>query len=88
MKVEVYMTAICPRCMYISKILKDLNRTHPELEIEYIDLLTDFTRFTKAGIKVFPAIVIGDDMRSWLVPKRKEVIEFVEQAMGLVTDEA
>jgi len=88
MKVEVYMTAICPRCMYISKILKDLNRTHPELEIEYIDLLTDFTRFTKAGIKVFPAIVIGDDMRSWLVPKRKEVIEFVEQATGLVTEEA
>jgi len=86
MKVQVYMTAICPRCMYISKILKEINRTHPELEIEYIDLLTDFTRFTNAGIKVFPAIVIGDDMRSWLVPKRKEVIEFVEQAIGLVTD--
>lgn len=88
MKVQVYMTAICPRCMYLSKILKEINRTHPELEIEYIDLLTDFSRFTNAGIKVFPAIVIGDDMRSWLVPKRKEVIEFVEQATGLVPDEA
>jgi len=87
MKIQVYMTAICPRCLYISKILKEINRSHPELEIEYIDLLTDFTRFTSAGIKIFPAIVIGDDMRSWLVPKRKEIIEFVEHAAGLVADE-
>jgi len=86
MKVQVYMTAICPRCLYIAKILKELNRQHPELEIEYIDLLTDFSRFSKAGIKVFPAIVIGDDVRSWLVPKRSEVIEFVEQATGLISD--
>lgn len=86
MKIQVYMTAICPRCLYLSKILKDLNRTHPELEIEYIDLLTDFSRFNKAGIKVFPAIVIGDEARAWLVPKRDEVIEFIEQEMGLITE--
>lgn len=86
MKIQVYMTAICPRCLYIAKILKELNRQHPELEIEYIDLLTDFSRFTRAGIKVFPAIVIGDDVRSWLVPKRAEVIEYVEQATGLVSN--
>jgi len=88
MKIQVYMTAVCPRCLYLSKILKEINRRHPELEIEYIDLLTDFSRFTNAGIKVFPAIVIGDDMRSWIVPKRNEVIEFVEQATGLVAEEA
>lgn len=88
MKVQVYMTAICPRCLYISSVLKELNQRHPELEIEYIDLLTDFNRFSKVGIKVFPAIVIGDDMRAWIVPKKKEIVEFVEQAMGIVSDAA
>ena len=87
MKVEVYMTAICPRCLYISRILKELELKHPELEIEYIDLLTNFNRFSDAGIKVFPAIVIGDDMRSWIMPKKSEIIEFIEQAAGLIADE-
>lgn len=85
MKVEVYMTAICPRCLYISRILKELNQKHPELDIEYIDLLTDFKRFNKAGIKIFPAIVIGDDVRAWVMPKRSEIIEFVEEAAGIAT---
>jgi len=79
-KIEVYMTAICPRCLYISRVLKELNLKHPELDIEYIDLLKDFSRFNKAGIKIFPAIVIGDDIRSWVIPKKSEIIEFIEQA--------
>lgn len=87
MKVEVYMTAICPRCLYISRILKELNQKHPELDIEYIDLLTDFKRFNEAGIKIFPAIVIGDDVRAWIMPKRSEIIEFVEEASGIATTE-
>ena len=87
MKVEVYMTAICPRCLYISRILKELNQKHPELEIEYIDLITDFKRFNKAGIKIFPAIVIGDDIRSWVMPRKSEIIEFIEQASSLAGEE-
>lgn len=88
MKIEVYMTAICPRCLYISRILKELNQKHPELEIEYIDLLTDFKRFSDAGIKIFPAIVIGDDIRAWIMPKKSEIIEFVETATNLLHEEA
>lgn len=86
MKVEVYMTAICPRCLYISRILKELNKKHPELDIEYIDLIPNIRRFKKAGIKIFPAIVIGDDVRSWIMPKKNEIIEFVEHATMMETE--
>jgi len=86
MKIQVYMTAICPRCLYISRVLKELNQTHPELDIEYIEMLTDFKRFSKAGIKIFPAIVIGNDMRAWIMPKKSEIVEFVEQSIATVAD--
>lgn len=82
MKIQVYMTAICPRCLYISRVLKELNKSHPELDIEYIEMLTDFKRFSQAGIRIFPAIVIGDDMRAWVMPKKSDIIEFVEQSMS------
>ncbi|MDH5518754.1 MAG: thioredoxin family protein [Gammaproteobacteria bacterium] len=88
MKVQVYMTAICPRCLYISRILKELNQIHPELEIEYIEMLTDFKRFTEAGIKIFPAIVIGDDMRAWVMPKKSEIVNFIEQSISSSLSEA
>ena len=78
MKIELYKSAVCPRCMYVAKVLNDIKKRHPEIEIEAIDIATNFGRMRKAGVSVFPAVKIGEKIKSWYVPNRKEIEGFVE----------
>jgi len=78
MNVELYKSAVCPRCAYVAKVLQELKKKHPMIEIEAIDIATNFGRMRRAGISVFPAIKIGDKVKAWYVPNRKEIEAFVE----------
>jgi len=53
-------------------------KRHPAIEIEVIDIATNFGRMRRAGISVFPAIKIGKNVKAWYVPDRKEIEAFVE----------
>lgn len=82
-KVELYKSAICPRCMYVAAVLREIQQKHPQIEITAIDIATNLWLFRKAGVTVFPAIIIGTRHRAWIVPDSKEIWQFVESALEL-----
>ena len=81
--VELYKSAICPRCMYVAKVLRDIQQKHPQIEIETIDMATTFVRARKAGVSVFPAVKIGSKQKAWFVPDKREIWHFVESELEL-----
>lgn len=80
-QVELYKSAICPRCMYVAKVLRDIQKKHPQIEIEAIDIATNMGRMRRAGVVVFPAIKIGSKQKAWYVPDNREIWDFVESAI-------
>ena len=79
--VELYKSAICPRCMYVAKVLRDIQQKYPQVEIEAIDIATNIRRMRRAGVSVFPAIKIGSKQKAWYVPDNQEIWDFVESAI-------
>jgi len=68
--------------MYVAKVLRDVQKSHPDMEIEVMDVATNFGRMREAGILGFPAVKIGEEVKSWFIPSRKEIVAFVEGEMG------
>jgi len=68
--------------MYVAKVLRDIQKKHPGMEVEVMDVATNFGRMRKAGILGFPAVKIGDEVKSWFIPSRKEIVEFVESEIS------
>jgi len=68
--------------MYVAKVLRDVQKNHPDMEIEVMDVATNFGRMREAGILGFPAVKIGDAVKSWFIPSRKEIVAFVEGEIG------
>lgn len=77
MKVELYKSALCPRCAYAAHILKKLQREFDDLEVVTYDIATDFTAFKNKKIGIVPAIVCGDKQKSWILPKKAEIRDFI-----------
>ncbi len=78
MKIEYYKSAICPRCAVVTRTLEELEAQHPDLEVERVEILAHPARTLQAGVRRIPALRVGDDLRSWFLPKREEVLAFLE----------
>ena len=82
MRIEYYKSAICPRCAVVTRTLKELQAEHPDLEVERIEIFAHPARTFKAGVRQIPALRVGDEVRSWFLPKREEVVAFLEPLLS------
>lgn len=79
MKIELYRTILCPRCLYVSRVLKKIVAGSPHLELETIEVATNLTRAHQAGIRTVPAIRIGNDLLTGLILTPRMIKRFIEQ---------
>ncbi len=79
MKIELYRTILCPRCLYVSRTLKKIVASFPHLELETIEVATNLTRSRQAGIKTVPTIRIGNDVLSGLILTPQRIRCFIEE---------
>ena len=80
MKIELYRTILCPRCLYVSRILKKIvASSFPNLELETIEVATNLTRARQAGIKTVPTIRIGNDALTGIILTPRMIRRFIEQ---------
>jgi len=78
--VELYKSALCPRCAYLAKVLKDLKEQYGDFEIITYDILTNPKAFKDENIKMIPAIKINHHKRSWLLPQKAQIIDFIKKS--------
>ncbi|MFA7382259.1 MAG: hypothetical protein WC001_02295 [Desulfurivibrionaceae bacterium] len=79
MKIELFHTIICPRCLLVSRILKKIVADSPHLELESIEVATSLTRFRQTGIKTVPAIRIGNDVLTGIILTPRSIRRFIYQ---------
>lgn len=79
MTIELYKSALCPRCAYAANILKKIQSEFDDVEILTYDIATDFSVFRDKKIRMIPSIVCGDNQKSWVLPKEAEVRDFIQK---------
>ncbi|MGV1099508.1 thioredoxin family protein [Thiovibrio sp. JS02] len=79
MKIEFYRTVLCPRCLYVDRVLKKICAEIPDLVIERIEVITNPERARKAGVRSVPTLKIGDDLLAGFMLNRKKIDHFLER---------
>lgn len=77
MTIKLYKSALCPRCAYAAHILKKIQNEFDDIEILTYDIATDFSAFKEKKIRMIPSIVCNDSLQSWILPKEKEIRDFI-----------
>jgi len=77
MQIKIYKSALCPRCAYLIHSVKKLQQEFKEIEIITYDIATDIKTFKEAGIKMIPTISINNNKKSWILPKKSEIKDFI-----------
>jgi len=79
MHIVFYKSRLCPRCHLARKHLLAVCSAHPCLQVEEVEFMTSPLRTWRDGIKMVPALKIGDTVLSGLYLSKREIIEFVAQ---------
>jgi glutaredoxin len=79
MKVTFYGSALCPRCHFARRMLLEITRSNKEIEVEEIDVLTHPLKTCSDGIRIFPALKIGDRILGGIFLGRKSMETFIAE---------
>lgn len=79
MKIELYRTLLCPRCLFVSRTLKQIVAGSPHIELEIIEVATNLARSRKNKIKTVPAIKINTDILTGLILTPRMIRRFIEE---------
>jgi hypothetical protein len=82
MKVTFYKSALCPRCGLVALTLKALRREHPSLEVESVDVVTQFARVRRDGVRGFPTLRVGDEWLTGMVLTPNQVRAFIKRQLN------
>ncbi|MFT5698823.1 MAG: glutaredoxin-related protein [Desulforhopalus sp.] len=77
MLITLYKSSLCPRCYLAKKSLQQLAKNYSDMQIEEVDILTSPGLALHAGIRMIPAIRVGDKTLSSIYLSRKKIDEFV-----------
>ena len=79
MKIKFYKSAICPRCLVAQMALKKIVEKDSSIEIEMIDVVSNFKRYQADKIGMFPAIVVEDKILQGLLLTPSKIEEFIQK---------
>jgi hypothetical protein len=77
MKITLYKSAICPRCILAQMTLNSIAKTRTDLEIETVDVLTNFKRYQEDQIGMFPAIKYQDKILQGVLLTPSSIKNFI-----------
>ena len=73
MKVIYYKSIICPKCIPTNRLLKQLKREHPEIQVEEIEIITHMSRAKRDDVHHVPTVIAGDQ-RFFTAPTMDELL--------------
>lgn len=79
MTILLYRTRFCPRCALARKHLLALIGDQPELQLEEREVLSSWKDARVAGIRMIPAIRVGNDILSGIYLTRDDIRRFLQQ---------
>ncbi len=79
MKVIYYKSIICPKCIPTNRLIKRLRQTHPEVQVEEIEILRHMARAKADGVRHVPTIIVGS-RRFYHAPSLDELLSALQVA--------
>jgi glutaredoxin len=83
MKVTFYGSALCPRCHFSHRMLLEIIHSNKEIDLEVIDVLAHPLRTWSDGIRIFPALKIGDRILSGIFLGRNSMETFIDDTCSI-----
>ena len=65
--------------MMVDRVLTNIQRENPDLEVTRIDVVAHPLTAWKAGIRMFPALKAGDRVLSGILPGEAEIRRFIDE---------
>jgi len=81
MKVIYYKSILCPKCIPTNRFIKRLKQTHPEVEVEEIEIITHMSRAKQDGVRHVPTIIAGS-RRFYKTPTMEELLGALQASSG------
>lgn len=78
MKIKFYGSFLCPRCFMACRFLKELSKDSKGITIEEIDVLQHPKKTWHAGIRMIPALQVGDKILSGSYLTKKRIQNFLK----------
>lgn len=85
MKIVYYKSLICPRCIATNRLVARIRREHPEIEIEEIEVLTNFSRAMHDNVMSLPTLIIGDQRYHHAPPFEQVLMALGQQSSSPIT---
>ena len=79
MKITLYRSNLCPRCYLARKYLREIVGDDPDIQIEEVDILGSPQRCLQNGIRMVPALVVGEDKLSSIFLNKKTIASFISR---------
>jgi predicted DsbA family dithiol-disulfide isomerase len=77
MRITIYHSYLCPRCLLARKWLKELSRENRDLDIIEIDVLAHPVQTWKAGVRLIPTIKSGVTNLSGIYLSKNAITTFL-----------
>jgi len=78
MEVTFYKQALCPRCHLAAKHLQELLKQTDGFILEEVDIVAQPLRSWRDGIRMIPAIKVGDDILSGIYLTKPSIEKFLK----------
>ncbi|MCD6388564.1 MAG: hypothetical protein J7L69_04055 [Desulfobulbaceae bacterium] len=77
MKITLYRSAICPRCLMAARALKRLEKEYKNIEVMEIDVATSPRQTWQAGIRMIPALECRGKLLSGFILTSEKIKKFI-----------
>jgi len=64
----IYIAApLCPKCVRVNRWLKEMEATHPDIQVTKYNFAFQFKEVKKYNIKTIPTLIIGEEkLGGWI----------------------
>lgn len=77
MHIVFYKSVLCPRCYLAQKYLLAVCSAQPDIQIEEVECMKSPLQTWQEGIRMVPAVKIGDNILSGLYLNKESIANFV-----------
>ncbi len=83
MKIVYYKSIICPKCIPTNRLLKQVKKDYPQIEVEEIEIITHMARARQDDVHHVPTIIAGNK-RFYKAPSMNELLAALQPAAAPV----
>lgn len=80
--VTFYHSVICPRCHVTGRVLRDVLREHPDIEVTKVEYLGNRAQARNDGVQSIPALVAQGRSLTGFVLTRGKIERFLQSLVS------